>query len=272
VSWALLLDAWQEFDPRPLSAEVAREYRISPLEAKIQLRRSGGIVLRDASEETARRIAGLLKEQGVASHAVEESSLPTLPPIVRAAVVGHSEDMLQFETDPPVLCAWSGLKVISAAIIRQEGYVEVPVVPDLPKELTPEELRMARENAILRRTAPVPAAPVDPRKMKTVLDLIETDQIKKANPAMDLLLWDQSTWIRLSGESMVYSRGKLKVGGGLGFSVLLKDLVRECDLEAFTPLALNCFSGDDIRVVSFSSLADLTRYTTWFAFRKSIPA
>lgn len=271
MSWLVLLDRWQPVDPRPLASEVAGALRLSPLEARMHLKRSGGIVVQDVPERVARKVQQLLQDQGVPSHVLDLEARPPLPAPVRASALTLFEDMLQIQLDTKLLCAWDAFSAVCAGIIREEGYVQAIIPPDIAADLTPEEADLVRENTILQvNRAPDPAAAVPPAKRKTVLDLIETDSLPRSQPVLDLLLNEDTQWIRLSSESLVYDRGKLKVGGGLGYSILMKDLIRECPAGALSPITLNCFAGHDIRDVSFASLAEVTRYTSWFALRKTI--
>lgn len=271
-NWLVVLDEWQSIDPRPLAPEVARTFNLNLIEAKMQLKKAGGIVVQGVHEAVARKIHELLKDQGISSHMLPASANPLSGQPVRASSLAEFEGMLQVNGDPPVLCAWEAVRIVSAALIRPQSLAE-PTVPQVsPEELTPEEAALVRENAILRMSQPrrSDTPPPQPVRRKTILDQIEMDLVKDSQAVLDLVLDDGATWVRIAADSLIYAHGKLKVGGGLAFSVLLKDLIRECPAEALTPITLNCFAGHDIRDVALASIAELTRYTSWFAIRKTL--
>jgi hypothetical protein len=272
MSWLVVLDDWQPIDPRPLASEVAKAFHISVLEAKMQLKKAGALVVQDVPEMVARKIHELLKDQGVASHVLPAAANPLKGSPIRISSLSEFEGMLQLNGERPLLCAWDSIRIVSAALIRAHSVSE-PAVLQIPSEdLTPEEVALMRENAILRMAQPrrTDTPPPQPAKRKTVLDQIEMDAVKDIQPVLDLVMDDNETWVRISADSLIYARGKLKVGGGLAFSTLLKDLVRECPADALTPITLNCFAGHDIREVALASIAELSRYTSWFAIRKTI--
>jgi hypothetical protein len=68
------------------------------------------------------------------------------------------------------------------------------------------------------------------------------------------------------GKHLVFHRGRLKIGGDLGYSKLVRELSEKCDRRALTPLTWNMLQGGDPKETMLAGLAEFSRHTRWRFF------
>src|SRR5712671_5901706 len=106
------------------AAAVSVTYQINDFDARTKIRRGWGFLERDASEETASRIAASLTEQGIGAFAVPNDELRALAePMVMTGFQMDNDGLqlrLQSPDHPLTTIGWSDILVVAAGGFSEE--------------------------------------------------------------------------------------------------------------------------------------------------------
>ena len=263
----VILEADPFIDPRIVADELARIQGIPALEAKRRVRRGVGIVAEDLGESEASALHEKLTAAGVPARMILAAALPEFPPMEIYSQVEAGDEGLDLKSadgSEQAVLVWDQIELVNPALIFESGYVdrsggfEVGLIPGI-RELESDEARVVRENLILKMRSERSPANSGP----SVLSQLEGGKLKNCAAAVDLVGRNAACWFRIPARSLVYRKGRIRLGGELAFSKLLREIVEKCGKTALSPLTLKMLQGDDIKGVAFSDQREFAQHTRW---------
>lgn len=264
----ILLHEDVAIDPRSHAPLLVKHLGLTPLEAKMALRRGRGILVDGVPEAAARAIAEELERAGIRCSAIEK---PGMPAPRKAARLERAGDRLAWRiagTEEGGAFAWDAIGVVSCGVVAKSGKPEKLALEGLPalhRLDRPEDREILRENMILRldRRENRPRGP----RGQSLFERIEAGREMKAY--LDLVTAD--LWLRVGMDEFGYvlTAGAVQMGSAWGMDALVKDLSLK-RAEAFTELTLDLLACEDPAPLAFAQLEDLNRYTTWVALRRRL--
>ncbi|HLG41867.1 MAG TPA: hypothetical protein VI643_00780 [Planctomycetota bacterium] len=263
----VILETEPFVDPRIVADELARIKGIPALEAKRRVRRGVGIVDEDLGESEASALHEILSAAGVPARVVLADALPEFPAMEIYSQVEAGDDGIELKSTDgreQAMLVWDQIELVNPALVFESGYVdrsegfEVGMIPGI-RELESEEARVVRENLILKLRSDKSPAKAGP----SVLSLLEGGKLKQCTAAVDLVGRDAACWFRVPARTLVFRKGRLRLGGELAFSKLLREIVEKCEKTALSPLTLKLIRGDDIKGVAFSDQREFAQHTRW---------
>src|SRR6185436_17612833 len=94
--FTILLDADVLVDPRKYGDLVAPALGLTKVEARMAVRKGRGIFLENLAEAEAKRIVDELGKDGIQAHVLAAADLPPLPPVRKAAMLEHGDELLTY--------------------------------------------------------------------------------------------------------------------------------------------------------------------------------
>lgn len=272
--FTILLHEDVAVDPRDHAALVAKHLGVTPLEAKMAIRRGRGLFLDALPEAAAREIAASLESRGVRASVIAKSEWPEIPAPRKVARIDRAAETFTYRivgTDETGTVPWDAIGIVSCGLIAraQAGYEHVgfEALPAFHK-VEGSDREILRENLILRMDqSPEKREIAAADRGKSVFERLEST--KEARPVLDLLTEDLGTWLRVAMDEFgfVPAEGAIQLGSCWGIDALMKDL-RARAAAGFTDLALRILAADDVAPLILPQLEELNRYTTWAILRR----
>ena len=269
-------------DPRELATDLAKVFGISPIELRMLLRRSRGVVLDRATPEQARRLSTVLEDHGIDTIVVPRKHLPTLPKPTKVTTFERSGELLMFRGEDPReagAIAWKDIHVAVATPVGLEGYdraidrVRFRGVPNITTFDDDEARELIRENLILAvGGSQQPGDNEDQqrerrRKGQALIDTIEKKHSTKVKVYLDIIPMDLSIWIRASMTESSYrlSDEGARMGSAMGMRHLLNDIQSLSVRARIAPSLPALLEPVELTKVILADVEELGNYTTWLA-------
>lgn len=282
--YTVLLAEDVRLEARDLAVEVAGAFELTALETRMRLRRSRGVVLEQVTSARAECVRAALERRGIRADCVPAGRLPRLPLPTRAVYLQRAGELLSWggaDASDEGAIAWSDLLVASAAPVGQATYqqsmgaVRFAGVPNLMAMEDPAERDLIRSKMF--EAVDKAREERDPERPETepLIDRIEnrhaSDGVKVF---LDLIASDLSLWLRVSMDDSTYRlHGEdAKIGGAMGMSYLLKDLLRFAPQARMSTGLLALPEPGLLSRVIMADIEELTAHTTWLAYRMALEA
>jgi len=157
MSCVVVLKEDIKFDPRILADVFAKELSITPLEAKIMLRKSRGIIARNVDKDFADQVVEILKQSSIEAEAVASENFPLLSEPKKITYAQRQEDMLVYKNQAGVseAISWQSIECVSVGLIPRTGYYDS--IPEtlgfLPSfgEMDKQDAEILKDNIIKQR-------------------------------------------------------------------------------------------------------------------------
>jgi len=276
--FTILLDADVPVDPRKYGDLVAPALGLTKVEARMAVRKGRGIFLENLAEDEAKRVVDELGKDGIKAHALAAAELPPFPPVRKAAMLEHGDELLTYTvpgTNDRESIPWDAVLVAHIGVVAKPafkelfGHVPFKMVPAIHK-MEGLERELIRENLILK----MEGKPADNRlkgekRPDSIFEEVEQKYGTKVKVTADLITADLGLWLRVALDEIayVYMTGGVRMGGPWGFQMLVNDLRDKCP-GAFSEMTLKLLEATDIREHVFPQIEEYNRYAQWVALKR----
>lgn len=269
-------------DPRELAQDIADCLKITPVEARMMMRRSRGVIMAKGSPKQARLLCQTLARRKIDTHVVPLKFLPKLPVPQKVAYFTKSEDVLLYKGADGKIeggIAWGDVLVAVAAPVGLEAYQaavgSVRFADMNLKAMDDTEARdLLRENMIM-----AVGGSQDKRDSETqrrskertgdlLIDVIEKKHARKVKVYVDLIPADLSIWIRANMADSTYQieEGGVRMGAAMGMRYLLNDLRERAANARISPTLQALVEPSELSDAIISDIEELGNYTTWMSY------
>src|SRR4029077_5827527 len=126
--FTILLDADVLVDPRKYGDLVAPALGLTKVEARMAVRKGRGIFLENLAEDEAKRVVGELEKDGIKAHLCAAADLPPLPPVRKAALLEHGDELLTYTlpgTNERESIPWEAVLVAHVGVVAKPEFKEL---------------------------------------------------------------------------------------------------------------------------------------------------
>ena len=283
--YSVLLKEDVALDPRTYGDLLAPMLGVTAVEARMAVRRGGGIVAESLPEEDARRLSERLQADGIGHWRVPTDALSPLHAPRRATAVEIVRDglrcPLQGHPEPQFL-PWDRIGIVSIGLV---------CVPELQEEFA--GIRKKDQAAVLRRDQDLRDQMRD--RLLAVLTRVDLsheenapaagahhyffDQLRRRESMqlkafLDLVSDDGTAWWRLSLEESGFTdrSDELEKGDPATLNFLAVPPVYARRRDAHTERSRVLLQGGNVERLAFKTMEDFNRYTRWWAWRERLRA
>jgi len=274
--FSVLLKEDVAVDPRTYGAILAPALGVTVHDARMAVRRGGGILAEDLPEEEARKLAESLEGDGIGCWCAPSSALPPLPPPRRVTRIEATEEGLRcslLNQPEPSLLAWDRIGAVSLGLVlvpelQEEiaGVRKKDVAAVARREQEQRDLVRDRMLAFLARVdlsheenAPAAAA------HHYFFDQLRRRESKQLKGFVDLVSADGSEWWRLPLDESSFMDGGAETANYAAVPVIYSRRK-----EAHTGRSLQVLQGGNIERLAFHTMEEFNRYTRWWTWRERL--
>lgn len=275
-SFSVILKDDIAVEPRTYGDLLASALGITVVEARMAIRRGGGIFAENLPEERAREVAGRLEADGIACWCVPASALPPLKPPVRATSVEATEEGLRcalLGQGEPRLLPWDAIGSVSIGLV---------LLPELQEEVAGVR---KKDVAAVRRVEQEQRDFVRDRLL-AVLTRVDLSHQENAPPSgahhyffdqlrrregmqmkafADVVSSDGLEWWRLPLEESGFAADR-----GVACNYLAVPVIYGRSKEAHTDRSRQLLQGGNVERLAFPTMEAFNRYTRWWTYREQL--
>jgi hypothetical protein len=257
---------------------------LSPIDARLRIRKGRGIFLEQLDEATARLVAEALGANGWAAEVVPQASLVRLPGRpARLFQVDCRDDALHYKrniAEPFRSVPWDTIRLVHAGVIATPQYRDfvqsqtfrlLPILYQIDDPSARAQLRRAMAKKALEREAAGPA-PV-PDSAKSISPEALGDLARNQTEAcLDLLVDGRPGFLRADRRQVVLDYlGAHGEGNSFeNFKRFAADVAARATRAEITPPTRRLLEGEDLPRIVFDDLAEFERYAAWRCLRLGI--
>lgn len=265
--FSVILKEDKRIDPRILTEIFTKQFSITPVEAKMILRKTRGVIAQSVTKETADLIVQTLGNYQIEADSVEMEKLPVLGHPIKVTFAQKEEEMLiykQGNADVTEAISWDSIECVSFGIIPKEGYsAGTPeafgIIPSL-NSMEKGEAEIVKENMILKMESHTAT-----NEEKDIYEAIEKRDLAAYIDIID----SELQWLRVNRSGFIYLVSKVNMSDLWAFKYFLKDIVNHCPKAALTDITLQLLQNRDVKNVIMLDISEFTRYTQWFFYKKN---
>jgi hypothetical protein len=285
LTYSVILKEDVAVDPRAYGDLLAPILGVTVVEARMAVRRGGGIFAENLPEPQARKLAQALESDGVACWCVPTAALPPMRIPRRATAIETSREgihcPLQGQTEPQLL-PWDRIGAVSIGLV---------LVPELQEEIA--GVRKKDLAAVVRRDQEQRDQMRD--RLLAVLTRIDLsheenapaagahhyffDQLRRRESMqlkafVDLVSDDGSHWWRLALEESGFTdrTDDLADAGTATCNFLAVPVIYSQRKDAHTERSRKLLQGGNVERLAFHTMEDFNRYTRWWTYRERLLA
>jgi hypothetical protein len=275
-SFSVILKDDLQVDPRAYGELLAAAQGITVVEARMAIRRGGGIFAENLPEERALELAGKLEADGIGCWCVPASSLPALKAPRRATSVETTEEGLRCALlgDPePQLLFWDGIGVVSIGLVlvpeiqeevagvRKQDVATVRRVEQEQRDFVRDRLLAVLTRVDLSHEENAPAAGAH----HYFFDQLRRREAMQLKAFADVISSDGLEWWRLPLEETGYTADR---GVACNYLAVLPIYARR--KEAHTDRSRTLLQGGNVERLAFPTMEAFHRYTRWWTYRERL--
>ncbi len=275
--FTIVLKDESSVDPRKYGALLAPALGVTVHDARMAIRRGGGIVAEDIPEEHARRIAESLEADGVGCWCVASAALPTLPAPRRVTGLEVTADGVRgalLNQPQPVDLPWDRIGVVSIGLVtlpeleeiagvRKKDVAAVLRVEQEQRDFVRDRLLsvLTRVDLSHEENAPAPGA------HHYFFDQLRRNQSMQLKAFADLVSDDGPEWWRLPLEESGFAADR-----GLACNYMAVPVIYERRKDAHTDRSRQLLQGGNVERLAFHTMEEFNRYTRWWTLRDRLRA
>lgn len=273
TTYAVMLKGDVRFPPALVSSIFRKHLNVPEVEARTLIRRGRGIVVRTALKEFADEVAKVLAENQIECVVAELAEDVREQP-VKAPYVKLADGIFTFRdgNDVETCVVAEAVGIVSVAFLGEPNLIasgQVSHLMAVPSVETLEEADAAAIKANLQQKMK-PRIVIEEREVRisNIYDYVNNNMKGKVKPYLDILTVDQSVWFRLNTREFQFSSGKGKIGGGMGFRLLMQKIMQSIGMNVLPPPTLKFIKEYDINDAVVMSMEEMNNFTLWLALNK----
>lgn len=273
ITYAVFLKSDIRFPPALVSSVFRKHLNIPEVEARTLIRRGRGTVVRSEKKEFADEVSKTLTDNQIECRIAELPEDVSDQP-VKAPYVKLADGILTFRdgNDAETSVVADAVGLVSVAFLGSPKLIASGQVSHLMAAPSVETLEEADAEAVKANLKKKMKSriEIDERqvRMSNIYDYVNNNMKDKVKPYLDILTVDQSAWFRTNTREFQYSAGKGKIGGGMGFRLLMQQIMQTAGMGILPQPTLKLVQEFDINDSVVMSMEEMNNLTLWLAFNK----